>query len=179
MNKNIILTLLALVAMAGQGQVKPDTITINFQLSSKVQGEKATVVYPDFMTFDTSVLHPVTDSEGRWTVQIPTYRPLHIQMWDDNKIQGVVWGALNLYCRPGTVADILLDDINDHCIFTGENAEVHNAQIAYPLKIKDFHGKMFDMPMQEAAKASAGFMSRTITALIRSALHIPTYRVAM
>lgn len=153
MNKNIILTLLALVAMAGQGQVKPDTITINFQLSSKVQGEKATVVYPDFMTFDTSVLHPVTDSEGRWTVQIPTYRPLHIQMWDDNKIQGVVWGALNLYCRPGTVADILLDDINDHCIFTGENAEVHNAQIAYPLKIKDFHDKMFDMPMQEAAKA--------------------------
>ena len=154
MNKQTIITvLLALVAMAGQGQVKPDTITINFQLSSKVQGEKATVVYPDFMTFDTSVLHPVTDSEGRWTVQIPTYRPLHIQMWDDNKIQGVVWGALNLYCRPGTVADILLDDINDHCIFTGENAEVHNAQIAYPLKIKDFHGKMFDMPMQEAAKA--------------------------
>ena len=122
--------------MAGQGQVKPDTITINFQLSSKVQGEKATVVYPDFMTFDTSVLHPVTDSEGRWTVQIPTYRPLHIQMWDDNKIQGVVWGALNLYCRPGTVADILF-------------------------------------------LCTHRFMSRTITALIRSALHIPTYRVAM
>ena len=154
MNKKTIITiLLALVAMAGQGQVKPDTITINFQLSSKVQGEKATVVYPDFMTFDTSVLHPVTDSEGRWTVQIPTYRPLHIQMWDDNKIQGVVWGALNLYCRPGTVADILLDDVNDHCVFTGENAEVHNAQITYPLKIKDFHGKMFGIPMQEAAKA--------------------------
>ena len=56
MNKQTIITvLLALVAMAGQGQVKPDTITINFQLSSKVQGEKATVVYPDFMTFDTSV----------------------------------------------------------------------------------------------------------------------------
>ena len=68
--KTIITILFALVAMAGQGQVKPDTITINFQLSSKVQGEKATVVYPDFMTFDTSVLHPVTDSEGRWTVQI-------------------------------------------------------------------------------------------------------------
>ena len=154
MNKQTIITiLLALVTMVGQAKVKPDTITINFHLSSKVQGEKATVVYPDFMTFDTSVLHPVTDSEGRWTVQIPTYRPLHIQMWDDNKIQGVVWGALNLYCRPGTVADILLDDINDHCIFTGENAEVHNAQIAYPLKIKNFHGKLFDMPMLEAAKA--------------------------
>ena len=153
MKQTIITILLALVTMAGQAKVKPDTITINFHLSSKAQGEKATVVYPDFITFDTSVLHPVTDSEGRWTVQIPAYRPLHIQMWDDNKIQGVVWGALNLYCRPGTVADILLDDINDHCVFTGENAEVHNAQIAYPLKIKDFHGKMFDMPMQEAAKA--------------------------
>ena len=48
MNKQTIITILiALVAVAGQGQVKPDTITINFQLSSKVQGEKATVVYPD------------------------------------------------------------------------------------------------------------------------------------
>ncbi len=148
----IITILLALVTMAGLAQVKPDTITINLQLSSKTQGEKATVVYPDFITFDTYALHPVTDSEGRWTVKIPAYRPLHIQMWDDNKIEGVMWGAINLYCRPGTVADILLDDINDHCVFTGENAKVHNAQIAYPLKIKDFHGKMFDIPMQEAAK---------------------------
>ena len=152
MKKTIITALLALVAMAGQGQVKPDTITINFQLSSKAQGEKATVVYPDFMTFNTYALHPVTDDGGHWTVKIPAYRPLHIQIWDNNKIQGVVWGALNLYCRPGTVADILLDDINDHCVFTGENAEVHNAQIAYPLKMKDFHGKMFGIPMQEAAK---------------------------
>ena len=152
MKKTIITILLTLVAMVGQAKVKPDTITINFHLSSKAQGEKATVVYPDFIAFDTSVLHPVTDSEGRWTVQIPAYRPLHIQMWDDNKIQGVVWGALNLYCRPGTVADILLDDVNDHCVFTGENAKVHNAQIAYPLKMKDFHGKMFGIPMQEAAK---------------------------
>ncbi len=152
MNKKTIITaLLALVAVVGHGQVKPDTITIDLQLSSKAQGEKATVVYPDFMTFDTYVLHPVTDSEGRWIIKIPAYRPLHIQIWDDNKIQGVVWGALNLYCRPGTVADILLDDINDHCIFTGENAAVHNAQIVHPLKIEDFHGRMFDMPMQEAA----------------------------
>ena len=153
MNKKTIITLLlALVALSGQAQVKPDTITINFQLSSKAQGEKATVVYPDFMTFNTYALHPVTDDGGHWTVKIPAYRPLHIQIWDNNKIQGVVWGALNLYCRPGTVADILLDDINDHCVFTGENAEVHNAQIAYPLKMKDFHGKMFGIPMQEAAK---------------------------
>ena len=56
--KTIITILLAFVAVAGQGQVKPDTITINFQLSSKVQGEKATVVYPDFMTFDTLGLLP-------------------------------------------------------------------------------------------------------------------------
>ena len=152
MKKTIITFLLALVALSGQAQVKPDTITINFQLSSKTQGEKATVVYPDFMTFNTYALHPVTDDGGHWTVKIPTYRPLHIQIWDNNKIQGVVWGALNLYCRPGTVADILLDDINDHCVFTGENAEVHNAQIAYPLKMKDFHGKTFGIPMQEAAK---------------------------
>ena len=54
--KTIITILLALVAMVGQGQVKPDTITINFQLSSKVQGEKATVVYPDFILPPTS--HP-------------------------------------------------------------------------------------------------------------------------
>ena len=78
MKKTIITILLVLVAMTGQAQVKPDTIKINFQLFTKVQGEKATVVYPDFITFDTSVLHPVTDSEGRWTVQIPVYRPLHI-----------------------------------------------------------------------------------------------------
>lgn len=101
MNKKIIInTLLALVTMTMQGQIKPDTISINFQLSSKIQGEKATVAYPEYMTFDTSGLYPVTDSEGRWSVKIPAYRPLHIQVWDDNKIKGVVWGVLNLYCRP-------------------------------------------------------------------------------
>ena len=154
MNKKTIITaLLALVAMTGKAQMKPDTITINFRLSSKAEGETATLVYPDFMTFETFALHPETDSEGRWSVKIPAYRPLHIQVWDDNKIQGVVWGALNLYCRPGTSADILLDDINGHCVFDGENAEVHNAQIAYPVKIENFHGRMFDMPMQRAAQA--------------------------
>lgn len=153
MNKKIIInTLLALVTMTMQGQIKPDTITINFQLSSKIQGEKATVAYPEYMTFDTSGLYPVTDSEGRWSVKIPAYRPLHIQVWDDNKIKGVVWGVLNLYCRPGTSADILLDDINGHCVFDGENAEVHNAQIAYPLKIGDFHGQVFQFEMQEATR---------------------------
>ena len=153
MNKQTIITiLLALVAMVGQAKVKPDTITINFHLSSKAQGEKAKVVYPDFITFGTSVLHPVTDSEGRWTVQIPAYRPLHIQMWDDNKIQGVVWGALNLYCRPGTVGNILKTYVGGECVFDGENAEVHNAQIAYPLKIRDFHGQVFQFEMQEATR---------------------------
>ena len=152
-SRTIITILLALVAMTGMAQVKPDTIIINFQLSSNAKGEKATLVYPDFMTFETFALYPITDSEGRWSIKIPAYRPLHIQVWDGNKIQGVVWGALNLYCRPGTVADILLDDVGDRCVFAGENAEVHNAQIAYPLKIENFHGRMFDMPMQEAANS--------------------------
>jgi len=152
MKKAIIIALLALVALAGQGHVKPDTITINFQLSSKVKGELATLVYPDFMACDNVALHPITDSNGRWTVKIPTFRTLHIQIWDDNKIHGVVWGALNLFCRPGTRTDILLDDVNDRCIFAGENAEAHQAQITHPLKIEDFHGHMFNMDMQEAAK---------------------------
>ena len=150
MNKQTIITiLLAFVAVVGQAQ---DSVTITFQLASKAKGEKATLIYPDFFTCNTTTLHPVTDGEGRWTVTIPAYRTLHIQIWDANKIQGVVWGALNLFCRPGTEADILLDDINDRCVFTGENAEAHNAQIAHPLKIENFHGRMFGMDMQDAAK---------------------------
>ena len=153
MNKKVIFTvLLALVAIAGQAQVSPDTVTICFQLSSKTSKEKATLVYPDFIDCDIVALHPVTDVNGRWTVKIPAYRTLHIQIWDENKIHGVVWGALNLFCRPGTRAEILLDDINDRCVFSGENAEAHNAQITHPLKIENFHGSMFDMDMQEAAK---------------------------
>ena len=149
MNKKIILSiLLTIVAMAVKAQ---DSVTVCFQLASKAKGEMTTLVYPDFFTCSTTALHPVTDSEGRWTVTIPAYRTLHIQIWDNNKIQGVVWGALNLFCRPGTKAEILLDDINDRCIFSGENAEVHNAQITHPLKMEDFHGRMFDMDMQEAA----------------------------
>ena len=152
MQKTILTTLLFLVAMTSQAQIKPDTITINFQLASQAKGEAATLVYPDFLSFENIALHPVTDGKGRWTVKIPTYRTLHIQIWDDNKIHGVVWGALNLFCRPGTRTDILLDDVNDRCIFIGENAEAHQAQITHPLKIEDFHGRMFNMDMQEAAK---------------------------
>lgn len=154
--------LFALLTLTAQAQVKPDTITINFQLSSKARGETATVVYPDFMTFDTYALHPATDGEGRWSVKIPAYRPLHIQLWDDNKIQGVVWGVLNLYCRPGTEADILLDDVGDRCVFTGENAEVHNAQIACPVKMENFHGHMFDMPMQRVAQTIRSIHERNL-----------------
>ena len=150
--KTIISALLALVAIMGQAQEKPDTITVCFQLASKTKGETATLVYPDFIHFENIPLHPVTDSNGGWTVKIPTYRTLHIQVWDDNKIHGVVWGAINLFCRPGTRTEILLDDINDRCIFSGENAEAHQAQITHPLKIEDFHGHMFGMDMQEAAK---------------------------
>ena len=152
MKQAIITVLLALVWVTGWAQIKPDTITINFQLASKAKGESATFVYPDFMACDIVALHPITDSNGRWTVKVPTYRTLHIQIWDDNKIHGVVWGALNLFCRPGTRTDILLDDVNDRCIFSGENAEAHQAQITHPLKIEDFHGHMFNMDMQVAAQ---------------------------
>ena len=153
MNKvTIFIVLLALVCMTGQAQVMPDTITINFQLKSKAKGEAATLVYPDFLSFENIALHPVTDGRGCWTVKIPTYHALHIQIWDDNKIHGVVWGALNLLCRPGTRTDILLDDVNDRCIFAGENAEAHQAQITHPMKVEDFHGQMFGMDMQEATK---------------------------
>ena len=146
--KTIITILFALTAMTVKAQ---NTVTVCFQLASKAKGEMATLIYPDFFTGSTIALHPVTDSEGRWTVTIPAYRTLHIQIWDSNKIQGVVWGALNLFCRPGTKAEILLDDINDRCIFSGENAEMHNIQITHPLKMENFHGRMFDMDMQEAA----------------------------
>ena len=152
MKKQLFSVLLTLVAMAGQAQVKPDTITISFQLTSKTKGESATFVYPDFMACDNVELKPITDSNGCWTVKIPAFRTLHIQIWDDNKIQGVVWEALNLFCRPGTRTDILLDDVNDRCIFTGENAVAHRAQITHPLSIENFHGHMFSMDMQDAAK---------------------------
>lgn len=153
MKKTIITTLFALVALMGQAQIKPDTITVCFQLSSKTKGETATFVYPDFLTCDIVALKPITDSNGCWMVKVPAFRTLHIQIWDENKIQGVVWGALNLFCRPGTRTDILLDDVNDRCIFTGENAEAHQAQITHPLKIENFHGQMFGIDMQEAAQA--------------------------
>ena len=153
MKKTIMTMLLALIALGGQAQVSPDTITVCFQLSSKTKGESATLIYPDFGALDIVALYPITDSNGCWTVKIPAFRTLHIQIWDDNKIYGVVWGAINLFCRPGTRTEILLDDENDRCIFTGENAEAHQAQITHPLKIENFHGQMFNMDLQEAAQA--------------------------
>lgn len=143
MNKQTIITiLLALVAVAGKGQeivhkisndwqdtvsYAADSVTVSFQLSSKTSGEMATLIYPDFLICDVVSLKPTTDKEGRWTVKIPAYRTVHIQILDDNKIRGIVWGAINLFCRPGTTAEILLDDINDRLVFMGENAEAHNA----------------------------------------------------
>ena len=153
MKKTIITMLFALVALVGQAQVSPDTITVCFQLSSKTKGEEATFVYPDFLACDIVALKPITDSNGCWTVKIPAFQTLHIQIWDNNKIHGVVWGVLNLFCCPGTRTEILLDDVNDRCIFTGENAEVHQAQITHPLKIENFHGQMFGIDLQEATQA--------------------------
>ena len=40
MKKTIITTLFALVALVGQAQVSPDTITVCFKLSSKTKGEE-------------------------------------------------------------------------------------------------------------------------------------------
>ena len=85
MNKNvrlrtIITVLLALVTLMGWAQEKPDTITINFQLASKIKGEMVGVLYPDFMDLGTSTLQPATDDNGQWTVKIPAYRTLYIQL---------------------------------------------------------------------------------------------------
>lgn len=146
-----IIIFLCAISISGQAQIKPDTITVSFQLISKAKGEAATLAYPDFISCKSVCVYPVTDDNGRWTVKIPTFRTLHIRIWDVNKIQGVVWGELSLFCRPGTKTEILLDDMNNHCIFSGDDAEIHQAQITHPLKIEDFHGQMFGMDMQEAA----------------------------
>lgn len=154
--KKLILTLIvAFVTACGFAQkaaVDKDSVTISFQLASKTAGEKATLIYSDYTACEVVDLSPTTDSEGKWSVKLPADRTIHIQLWDDNKIEGVVWGALNLFCRPGTRAEILLDDINDRCIFSGENAAAHNAQVEHPLKIANFHGRMFGMEIHEAAQ---------------------------
>ena len=154
--KKLILTLIvAFVTSCGFAQkaaVDKDSVTISFQLASKSAGEKATLIYSDYTACDVVDLNPVTDKEGKWSVKLPADRTIHIQLWDDNKIEGVVWGALNLFCRPGTRAEILLDDINDRCIFSGENAAAHNAQVEHPLKIANFHGRMFGMDINDAAQ---------------------------
>ena len=112
------------------------------------------VVYPDFMALENSALHPVTDDNGQWTVKIPAYRTLQIGVGDLNKILKVFNEGINLFCRPGTETNILLDDINNRCLFTGENAEAHQAQFDHPMKIENFNGKinMFEIPdIQETA----------------------------
>ena len=81
LQRTIITVLLALVTLMGWTQEKPDTITINFQLASKIKGEMVGVLYPDFMDLGTSTLQPATDDNGQWTVKIPAYRTLHIQLW--------------------------------------------------------------------------------------------------
>ena len=80
MKKTIITMLFALVALVGHGQVSPDTITVCFQFSSKTKGETATLVYPDFQACDIVALKPITDGNGRWTVKIPAFQTLHIQI---------------------------------------------------------------------------------------------------
>ena len=154
--KKLFLTLIVAFAtacgFAQEAGLSRDSVTICFQLASKTAGEKATLIFSDYTACDVVDLNPVTDKEGKWSVKLPADRTIHIQLWDDNKIEGVVWGALNLFCRPGTRAEILLDDINDRCIFSGENAAAHNAQVEHPLKIANFHGRMFGMDINDAAQ---------------------------
>ncbi len=154
--KKLILTLIfafaTICGFAQESTLDKDSVTISFQLASKTAGEKATLIYSDYTACEVVDLSPTTDSEGKWSVKLPADRTIHIQLWDDNKIEGVVWGALNLFCRPGTKAEILLDDINDRCIFSGENAAAHNAQVEHPLKIANFHGRMFGMDINDAAQ---------------------------
>ena len=149
--KKIIILILALIALSSHAQVSPDSVTIRFILASRTPDCVATVHYPHYLAGDDIAIRPVTDDNGQWIVKLPSPRTLHVQIWDDNKIKGVVWDELNLFCRPGTEATIFLDDVNDRIIFIGENAEVHNAQVRYPLRMENFHGRMFDMDMQEAA----------------------------
>ena len=149
---SLFLAFATLCGFAQKATVDKDSVTICFQLASKTAGEKATLIYSDYTACEVVDLSPTTDSEGKWSVKLPADRTIHIQLWDDKKIEGVVWGALNLFCRPGTKTEILLDDINDRCIFTGENAVAHNAQVEHPLKIANFHGRMFGMEIHEAAQ---------------------------
>ena len=175
MKQTIITILLAFIAVAGQAQdvtnkadsdwqdivsYAADSVTVSFQLASRTAGETATLIFPDFLTGEVTSLKPTTDKDGRWSVRLPARRTVHIQIWDGNKIYGFTWGAINLFCRPGTTAEILLDDINDRLIFEGENAEAHNAQIRHYLKIDNFHGSMFDMDMQKAAKVIRSIRDR-------------------
>ena len=70
MKQTIITVLLALVWVTGWAQIKPDTITINFQLASKAKGESATFVYPDFMACDIVALHPTAPSIFKYGMTI-------------------------------------------------------------------------------------------------------------
>ena len=154
--KKLFLTLIiafaTLCGFAQEHALDKDSVTISFQLASKTAGEKATLAYSDYTACDIVALYPVTDNEGKWSVKLPANHTIHIQLWDGNKMEGIVWKELNLFCRPGTKAEILLDDIEDRCIFSGENAAAHNAQVEHPLNIANFHGRMFGMDIDEAAQ---------------------------
>ena len=96
----LIIAFATLCGFAQKAAVDKDSVTICFQLASKTAGEKATLIYSDYTACEVVDLSPTTDSEGKWSVKLPADRTIHIQLWDDNKIEGVVWGALNLFCRP-------------------------------------------------------------------------------
>ena len=96
--KKLFLTLFVafatLCGFAQKAAVDKDSVTICFQLASKTAGEKATLIYSDYTACDVVGLHPVTDKEGKWSVKLPADRTIHIQLWDDNKIEIVLFPTL-------------------------------------------------------------------------------------
>ena len=104
--KKLFLTLIVAIAtvcgFAQKAAVDKDSVTICFQLASKTAGEKATLIYSDYTACEVVALYPVTDNEGKWSVKLPADRTIHIQLWDDNKMKGIVWKELNHFCCPGT-----------------------------------------------------------------------------
>ena len=124
--------LLALMAVTGQAQVSPDSVTIRFELASRTPGCVATVLYPDYFACHSRSLKPATDQMGCWAVTLPAPHTLHVQLWDDNKIEGVVWNAINLFCRPGTEVTIHLDDVNNHVTFRRERRSASGADALPP-----------------------------------------------
>ena len=102
--KKLFLTLIVAFAtacgFAQKAAVDKDSVTICFQLASKTAGEKATLIYSDYTACEVVDLSPTTDSEGKWSVKLPADRTIHIQLWDDNKIEVLCGEHLIFFAAP-------------------------------------------------------------------------------